>query len=165
MITIIAKTIGILKKCIFTLHVKIMAKSCDSGLCVTELSQVNNRTVIGKNVHLNGIRIKGHGPCTIGDNFTCGVECVVHTSNHRWKDARKLPFDDRNEIKPVVIERNVWFGTRVMVLPGVHIGEGAIIQAGSVIYRDVPSLAIVSTHVQKVIGERDRKHYIKLTKK
>jgi chloramphenicol O-acetyltransferase type B len=162
--SLIATIVGKTKELLFTAHVKMSAKSYGKNLMVTEFTQVNSKTVIGDNVHLNGVKIKGYGPCSIGDNFTNGIECVIHTSNHRWKDAKKLPFDERNDLGPVKIDRNVWFGTRVMVLPGVTIGEGAIIQAGSVIYQDVPPLSIVSTHSQKVIGQRDKAHYDKLTK-
>ncbi|MCQ2964441.1 MAG: acyltransferase, partial [archaeon] len=66
--------------------------------------------------------------------------------------------------KEVVIEDNVWLGNRVIVLPGVTIGEGAIIQAGSVVVSDIPKCAIAGGHPAKVFKYRDIGHYEKLKK-
>ena len=66
--------------------------------------------------------------------------------------------------KGVVIEDNVWLGNRVIVLPGVTIGEGAIIQAGSVVVNDIPKYAIAGGHPAKVFSSRDKDHYEKLKK-
>jgi chloramphenicol O-acetyltransferase type B len=61
--------------------------------------------------------------------------------------------------KPIVIEDNVWLGDRVIVLGGVTIHEGAIVQAGSVVVRDVPKGAIVGGHPAQVFKYRDMGHY------
>ena len=66
--------------------------------------------------------------------------------------------------KDVVIEDNVWLGNRVIVLPGVTIGEGAIIQAGSVVVNDIPKYAIAGGHPAKVFSSRDKDHYEMLKK-
>ena len=67
-------------------------------------------------------------------------------------------------IYDVVIEDNVWLGNRVIVLPGVTIGEGAIIQAGSVVVKDIPKYAIAGGHPAKVFSSRDKDHYEMLKK-
>ena len=64
--------------------------------------------------------------------------------------------------KDVVIEENVWLGNRVIILPGVTVGEGAIIQAGSVVVKDIPKYAIAGGHPAKVFKYRDIDHYEKL---
>ncbi|WP_407461931.1 acyltransferase, partial [Methanobrevibacter sp.] len=66
--------------------------------------------------------------------------------------------------KDVVIEDNVWLGNRVIVLPGVRIGEGAIIQAGSVVVKDIPKCAIAGGHPANVFSLRDADHYEELKK-
>jgi len=52
--------------------------------------------------------------------------------------ARGLP-DDEDQVGDVIIENDVWLGTGVKVLAGVHIGRGAVIAAGSVVTRDIPA--------------------------
>ena len=61
-----------------------------------------------------------------------------------------------------MIEDNVWLGNRVTILPGVTIGEGAIIQAGSTVVRDIEKYAIAGGHPAKVFKYRDIDHYEKL---
>lgn len=51
----------------------------------------------------------------------------------------------------VAIGRNVWIGDKVTVLPGVHIGDGAIIGAGSVVTGDVPAYAVVAGNPARII--------------
>jgi len=63
-----------------------------------------------------------------------------------------------------LIEDNVWLGHRVIILGGVTIGEGAIIQAGSVVVKDIPKYAIAGGHPAKVFKYRDIKHYNRLKK-
>jgi acetyltransferase-like isoleucine patch superfamily enzyme len=65
-------------------------------------------------------------------------------------------------VKDVVIEDNVWLGNNVIVLPGVTIGEGAVIQAGSVVVKDIPALSVAGGHPAKVFNMRDIEHYNKL---
>jgi maltose O-acetyltransferase len=57
------------------------------------------------------------------------------------------------EEKPVVID-DVWIGGHVIILPGVHIGKGAIVGAGAVVTKDVPEYAIVGGSPAKVIKYR-----------
>ena len=58
------------------------------------------------------------------------------------------------KIKPVIIGDDVWIGGRVIILPGVTIGNGAIVGAGAVVTRDVPEYAIVGGVPAKVIKMR-----------
>lgn len=75
-----------------------------------------------------------------------------------------LPYDHTNISKDITIGRNVWLGLNVIILPGVRIGDGVIIQAGSVVTKDVPDLAIAGGHPAKVFSYRDKKHYYNLDK-
>lgn len=107
---------------------------------------------------MNGLTITGEGKVTIGDNFHCGEDCLIITSDHNYQgDA--LPYDKTYIHKDVIIEENVWMGTRVIILGGVRIGEGAILQAGSVIVSDIPAGAIVGGHPAKAFKNRDMDHY------
>ena len=64
--------------------------------------------------------------------------------------------------RPVVIEDNVWIGGNVVILPGVTIGEGAVIAAGSVVNRDIPPRVVAGGHPCRVIRsltEADREKW------
>ena len=61
-----------------------------------------------------------------------------------------------------MIKDNVWLGNRVIILPGVTVGEGAIIQAGSVVVNTIPDFAIAGGHPARVFSYRDKAKYIKL---
>lgn len=67
--------------------------------------------------------------------------------------------------KEIIIDECVWIGSRVMILGGVHIGEGAIIQAGSVVVKDVLPLVIVGGNPAQVFKWRDKEHYYELKEK
>ncbi len=118
----------------------------------------------GKNNHFNGAKLYGQGKITIGDNFHSAKNLIVLTQNHNW-NGNALPYDDTVISKPVIIHDNVWVGINVIILPGVTIGEGAIIQAGSVVSRDIPSLAIAGGNPIQVIKYRDPEHYESLKAK
>ena len=126
-------------------------------------SCVNRNTILGDDVSFNGLRIIGEGPVTIGSHFHCSEGCYIITENHDYDNGRKLPYDNElSIIEETIIDDNVWFGACVIVLPGVHIGEGAIIQAGSVVCNDISPCAIAGGHPAKMFKERNKEHYYKL---
>ena len=59
--------------------------------------------------------------------------------------------DDNDNTKPVYIGDDVWIGCHSLVLKGVHIGDGAVIAAGSVVTKDVPSCSVVGGNPAKII--------------
>jgi acetyltransferase-like isoleucine patch superfamily enzyme len=125
----------------------------------------NNKTVFGKNCHFNGMVIRGGGRVVFGDNFHSGHECLILTENHNYDSGNEIPYDKADEVtKDVIIEDNAWIGDRVIILSGVTIGEGAIIQAGSCVVSDIPKYAIAGGHPAKVFKHRDIEHYEKLKK-
>lgn len=107
------------------------------------------------------MKIEGRGKVKIGDHFHSGREILIITENHNYQSTR-LPYDHTTICKDVNIGRNVWIGTRVTILGGITIGEGAIVQAGSVVVQDVPSLAIVGGAPAKIFKMRDKDHYLRL---
>ncbi|PKI02287.1 acyltransferase [Glaciecola sp. 33A] len=126
-------------------------------------SNFNNNTYLGQNCHFNGIDIGGGGKVTIGDNFHSGPSCMMITQNHNIH-GHALPYDKTYIYKDIVIEDNVWLGSRVIILGGVKIGEGAVIQAGSVVVSDIPALSIAGGHPAMVFSQRDFDHYFTLKK-
>jgi acetyltransferase-like isoleucine patch superfamily enzyme len=93
--------------------------------------------------------LDGRGGITIGENVNLAPEVMILTASHD-PDS-----DDFGGIeKAVVIEDYVWVATRAMILPGVRIGRGAVVGAGSVVTKDVAAGTIVAGNPAKVIRER-----------
>ncbi len=146
---------------IYGTMVKRKCASYQSPIWINKRTKVTPNTYIGKNVHSNGLRIFGKGRVEIGDNFHCGTECQFITSYHNYEGVA-LPYDTTYIHKNISIGNNVWLGNRVIILGGVKIGEGVIIQAGSVVTSDIPSCAIAGGHPAKVFKTRNQSHYYKL---
>jgi len=87
-----------------------------------------------------------------------GPNLIIHTANHNYENnIQAIPYDKGLIIKDVTIEENVWIGDRVIIVPGVNIGEGAIIAAGSVVVKDIPPFSIAGGNPAKVIRDRSNK--------
>jgi acetyltransferase-like isoleucine patch superfamily enzyme len=125
-------------------------------------TKLHEETYLGRNCHFNGLKVVGGGKLIIGDNFHSGEEILVITQNHRYDGGESIPYDKTYEFKDVVIEDNVWIGSRVVILGGVTIGEGAVVQAGSVVVTDIPKYAIAGGHPAKQFASRDVDLYEKL---
>ena len=86
-----------------------------------------------------------------GDDVSIGPEASVLTLGH---DPNAADFALKGG--DVRIGDRVWIGFRAIILPGVEIGEAAVVAAGAVVSRDVPPFAIVAGSPARVIGERSR---------
>lgn len=151
-----------LKRLVFFLRARRAIASYGSRPVINGATTFNGRTHLGTNTNFNGMTVMGCGTVTIGDNFHSGPECVIISDTHNYRgDA--VPYDTIMIPRDVVIGDNVWLGMRVMVLGGVTIGEGAIIQAGSVVVNDIPALAIAGGHPARVFAYRDKEAYFALT--
>lgn len=96
-----------------------------------------------------------YGDITIGNDVMMGTNCIIYTVNHRFDDINIPMRKQGNEpSQPVVIGNDVWIGGRVTILPGVHIGNGAVIGAGAVVTKDVPEFAVVGGNPAKIIKYR-----------
>lgn len=125
-------------------------------------TSLTKNTFLGKNIHFNGLVVSGGGKVTIGDNFHSGPDCLFICQNHNFDSGSAIPYDNTYIYKDIEIEDNVWLGSRVIVLGGVKIGEGAIIQAGSCVVSDIPPYAIAGGHPAKVFSQRNIEHYERL---
>lgn len=145
-----------------TFVVKRKCKSYGMNLHVNKWTKVTRYTELGDNVNFNGTNISGKGVVKIGSNFHSGTECMIITSFHNYDGGMSIPYDDTYIDKNVVIEDNVWLGSRVIVLGGVTIGEGAVIQAGSVVVKNIPKYAIAGGAPAIVFKYRNIEHYNEL---
>ena len=97
---------------------------------------------IGNNSQI-GINSIMDNDVVIGDDVTMGPDVIIYTSSHEYKDLG-IPINQQGE-KPhrqVTIGNNVWIGARCIILPGVSIGDNAIIGANTVVTKDVPKNAV-----------------------
>lgn len=115
---------------------------------LTSRISIGDYSGIGKNSVVNG-------PITIGKFVNIGEELKVVTQNHR-SDRTDIPMQQQGmaEEKEVVIGDDVWIGHRVILLPGVHIGNGSIIGAGAVVTRDIPDYSVAVGVPARVIRNR-----------
>jgi maltose O-acetyltransferase len=90
----------------------------------------------------------------IGDNVLIAPEVLMITRNHVFSDATKTIREQGYVYAPIVIEDDVWLGFRAIVLPGVRIGRGAVVAAGSVVTNDVPARAVVGGIPARIIKKR-----------
>ncbi len=103
---------------------------------------------LGKNVFINhACSFLDMGGITVEDDVLIGPRVNLITENHPLD-----PSDRRALItKPIVIKRKAWIGAGATILPGVTIGENAVIAAGAVVSKDVPANTVVGGVPAKII--------------
>lgn len=91
----------------------------------------------------------------IGNNVRMGKNILITDNAHGSSDIQLL--DIAPNYRPlfskgaIIIEDNVWIGEKSCILPGVHIGKGSIIGAGSIVTKDIPAYSVVGGNPAKVI--------------
>ena len=112
------------------------------------------RVTIGNRVFFqHHCHISAHEELTIGDYSIFGEGVSIHDENHIFT-AGADPIADRGYVvKPISIGRNVWVGAKATILPGVHIGDNAVIGANAVVTHDVPAYTVVGGVPARVIRE------------
>ena len=103
---------------------------------------------VGRNVFINsGCCFQDQGGIEIGDGTLIGHQVVIATLNHDPDPEKRGDMFPR----PVKIGTKVWIGSHATLLPGVTVGEGAIVAAGAVVTRDVPPRSVVAGVPARVI--------------
>lgn len=99
---------------------------------------------IGNNTYINGTSIDCSHHISIGSD--CAIADGVHIMDNSWHS----PSDKKQKI---IIGNNVWIATGAMILPGVKIGDGAVVAAGAVVTKEVPPRCMVAGVPAKVVKE------------
>lgn len=110
--------------------------------------EIGDFSSIGKDCVVNNVNI--------GKNVMMGQEVILYASNHKFEDVSiPMSIQGMSKLRTLLIDDDVWIGARAMILPSVnHIGKGAIIAAGAIVTKDVPSFAIVGGNPAKIIKYR-----------
>lgn len=105
-------------------------------------------TSIGKNVFINhDCTFLDIGGITIEDDVLIGPKVSLITESHPLNPSERKSL----LVKPIVIKRNAWIGAGATILPGVTIGENAVVAAGAVVSKDVPANTVVAGIPAKVV--------------
>ena len=134
--------------------VKRFIVSCGKDVNIEHCAAISSKLKIGDRSGV-GIHCVCSGDITIGNDVMMAPECVILTKNHAFARI-DIPMCEQGEQeeKPVVIGNDVWIGRRVIILPGVHIGNGVIIGAGAVVTKDVPDFAVVAGNPARIVKYR-----------
>ena len=129
-------------------------------ICDAKLVSIGNNCHFQMNCKLFGCG----GGIEIGDGtiLSHGIQIFARNHNYNSEDLHFLPYDERDICKKVTIGKNVWIGARSTILPGVKIGDGAVIGAASVVTKDVPSCAVVCGNPAKIVKYRNKNIYDRL---
>ena len=100
------------------------------------------------------VLLDGRKGLMVGKSVVFGYECIVWTLNHNYND---IHFCTKGA--PVSIGDFAWICSRSIILPGIHIGEGAVVASGAIVTKAVSPYSIVAGVPAKVVGERERKNY------
>jgi len=108
--------------------------------------------VIGRNSFINrDCTLDLRCGLKIGDNVSISPEVMILGLSHDYNDPAWTLLD----AGPVTIEDHVWIGSRAMILPGVTLGRGAVVAAGSIVTKDVAPMTVVAGNPAKPIAVRD----------
>jgi acetyltransferase-like isoleucine patch superfamily enzyme len=111
-------------------------------------SDFGKNITLGKRIFINsGCKFQDQGGVVIGDDCLIGHNTVIATLNHDLVPSRRADMHPA----PVVIGRNVWIGSNATLLPGVTIGDDAVVAAASVVTKDVPARSIVVGSPARVV--------------
>ena len=136
---------------------KFIFKSTGNGINVEHGAYfANGRDIeIGNNSGL-GIHCRVLGPICIGNDVMMGPDVIIITQNHNCTRT-DIPMNIQGSLtaKRVVVGDDVWIGARVIILPGVCIGNGSIIGSSAVVTKDVPPYSIIGGNPARILKSRN----------
>jgi maltose O-acetyltransferase len=113
--------------------------------------EYHRRLVLGDGVVLNKhLFIDGYGGIKIGNNVRLGPQVTMITGSHEIGGPEMRT--GATISAPIVIEEGCWIGARVIIFPGVTIGKGSVVSAGSVVQRSMPGGYLISGHPARPIS-------------
>lgn len=147
--------IGKLCKLLRAWAVRGFAEEVGKNVNIQRMAIVSSKLRIGEKSGI-GAYSKISGPVIIGKYVNMGPECIIYTSNHRH-DRTDITMQQQGLTEPKLVEigDDVWIGARVIILPGVKIGNGCIIGAGAVVTHNIPDYTIACGVPARVVKKRE----------
>jgi len=115
-------------------------KGVEGNLTIGDKSNISNNTILDLS-----------GDIIIGKNVAIANNCFIFTHNHDYTDKSLPSWKGGLDIEPVKIEDGCWIGANTKILPGVTIGARAVVAAGSIVTKSVPSNTIYGGNPAKLI--------------
>ncbi|MFH1321456.1 MAG: acyltransferase [Bacteroidota bacterium] len=125
---------------------RLFFKKCGKGFTMKEMVVIKfpERVSIGNHVGLGEFCwLSAEGGIEIGDYTRIGPRTSIISFSHNYANKKKPIKLQGTTHKKVVIEENVWIGNNVSILPGIRIGKGCVLGAGSVVTKDIPPYHVV----------------------
>jgi acetyltransferase-like isoleucine patch superfamily enzyme len=124
--------------------------------CTGVIRNLGEGLTVGNNVGIaQNCFIQVRGKVIIGNDVMFGPGVSIFSEDHGFSDIN-IPMIEQPEIRRgVIIEDNVWIGTRAVILDGVTVGHGSIIAAGCIVKSSVPPFSVVAGVPGKVIKSRE----------
>jgi acetyltransferase-like isoleucine patch superfamily enzyme len=159
------------KGCFFALNTSIIDCYLDSNVYILgghiKSSRIGRRTYFNSNIYAQNCAIGNY--CSIGSDVTIGISPhptyfvsthpTFYANNKGFETfADRMYFDE--EVKTTNIGNDVWIGSKCTIMPGVKIGDGAIIGYGALVTKDVPAYSIVGGVPARLIKFRFKKEII-----
>lgn len=93
----------------------------------------------------------------IGKDVMMGPEVIIIKQNHNYEDLSiPMRLQGAKDSAPVIIGNDAWIGTRAVILPGINIGNGAIVGAGAVVTKNIPPYAICGGNPARILKFRNK---------
>lgn len=113
--------------------------------------RVGNESNLGVNA-----RINGRGGVSLGEHVLMGPDIIIYSGTHTFSDISVPIQKQEMRYAPVIVGNDVWLGARVIIMPGVTIGDGCIVGANSVVTKDLPPYSICAGTPARVIKYRKK---------
>ncbi len=136
------------------LRLKSLFASCGEDVFIEQgfYCDYGDKISLGNRVYLNiNCTLLDGGLITIGDDCLIGSNVQILTINHATSPQERLKKE--NYAEDILIGSNVWVGAGAIILPGVNIGEGAVVGAGSIVTRDIQANCLFAGNPAKLIRQ------------
>jgi len=159
---ILASRVGISGSAVFfqsRSHAISVGTGSEIGHGVRIKAGFDGTIIIGKNVLIDDYTfISAHKSIRVGDNSMISAQCYLVDFCHKMplSDKKSRSYSGMYVSDAIRIGSNVWIGTHAVILPGVTVGDRAVIGAGSVVTKDVPADSVAVGNPAKIIRTHEK---------
>lgn len=133
-----------------------LGKQCRFGRECEFTTEEKGEILLGDNIRLNrGVTLTSYAQIRIGSFTIVGEFASIRDANHGMEMGTPMRLQPHTT-SPITIGRDVWIGRGSCILPGVTIGDGAIIGANSVVTHDIPSHTIAAGAPARILQAREK---------